>query len=58
MALEIREEWMGREHPEVLALRHNLAELYLELGDRENAQKLFDENLKRMEPKEEASENN
>ena len=40
---------MGREHPEVLALRHNLAELYLELGDRENAQKLFDENLKTME---------
>jgi hypothetical protein len=36
---------MGASHPEVLALRHNLAQLFLELEERDEAKKLFDENL-------------
>jgi len=44
-ALEMRVKELGNLHPDVVATKHNLGELYLSLGDQENANKYMYEAL-------------
>ena len=47
--LAVREKILGGFHPDTLATRHNLAELYTIWGKPEEAKKIIEENLKQME---------
>ena len=42
------------DHPDSLATRHNLAELYIEWGKPDSAQELLNKNIELMEKKTEA----
>jgi len=50
----VREELLGLDHPDSLATRHNLAELYIEWGKPDSAQELLNKNIELMEKKTEA----
>ena len=50
-SLKVRLEIFGDDHPETLTTRHNIGELYVEMGKPELAKELFDENLAIMEKK-------
>ena len=47
----MRTELLGDDHPETLATRHNLAELYIVWNRPEAAQELLDTNIALMEKK-------
>ena len=44
-ALKIRDEQMGEEHPDSIATRHNIGEVYLEWGKEDKAKEMFDKNV-------------
>jgi tetratricopeptide (TPR) repeat protein len=50
-ALTVRLEIFGAEHPETCTTRHNIGELYIEMGKHEEAKAMFEENLTLMEKK-------
>mmetsp|Transcript_4218 Transcript_4218/g.7162 ORF Transcript_4218/g.7162 Transcript_4218/m.7162 type:complete len:93 (-) Transcript_4218:49-327(-) len=47
-ALKIGEDILSENHPEVMATRHNLGELFIEWGKPERARELFDKNVDLM----------
>ena len=47
----MRTELLGNDHPETLATRHNLAELYITWNKPEQAQELLNKNIELMEKK-------
>jgi hypothetical protein len=47
--LKIREEFLGAGHPECMATRHNIWELYNVQGMHEEAKKYSDRNIEEME---------
>ena len=53
-SLKIREELLGEDHPDSLATRHNLAELYINWKKPERAQEYLNKNISLMEKKTEA----
>lgn len=50
-SLKIRSELLGEDHPDSLATRHNLAELYLQWCKPERAQEYLNTNIELMEKK-------
>ena len=48
-ALKVRVESLGEDHPDCLATRHNIAELYIEWAKPEKAQEYLTKNLEMME---------
>jgi len=50
-SLKIRTELLGEDHPDSLATRHNLAELYIAWGKPEQAQEHLNKNIELMEKK-------
>lgn len=50
-ALNVRLQLLGERHPEVIASRHNIGELYLTMGNPEKAEEYLTENLNNMKPK-------
>lgn len=52
LALEIREEFLEKAHPDVVAIRHNIAQLFMQMGDKDQAMKYYNENLSHLEKKE------
>jgi tetratricopeptide (TPR) repeat protein len=55
-SLKVREELLGEDHPDSLATRHNLAELYIEWNKPERAQELLNKNIELMEKKSKAQQ--
>ena len=47
-ALKIREELLGPSHPDTIASRHNIAELYISMSNPERAEEYLKENVKQM----------
>lgn len=58
IALEIREEFLDQSHPDVIAVRHNIGQLYFDKGDKEEAMKYFSNNLEFLKRKEGIQEEN
>lgn len=52
-SLSIREKYFGQDHPETMATRHNLGELYVMWGKPDKAQEYFSENVDLMAKKSE-----
>jgi tetratricopeptide (TPR) repeat protein len=50
-SLKVRLEIFGAEHPETCTTRHNLGELFIEMGKNDEAKEMFEENLALMEKK-------
>ncbi|CAG9316331.1 unnamed protein product [Blepharisma stoltei] len=48
-ALQLRENWHGESHPETLAIRHNLAELYMASGQVDKARDYLTSNVNIMQ---------
>ncbi len=44
-ALEVREAQQGEDHPDVIATRHNIAELYITWANPEKAQEYLQKNI-------------
>lgn len=51
-SLKIRTTEMGQDHPNTIATRHNIGELYTQWGKPTKAQKYYNENIELMERKE------
>lgn len=47
-ALKIREEHLGLSHPDTLACRHNIAEVYIQWANPEKAREYIEKNLELM----------
>ena len=54
-ALNIREELMGEDHPDTIATRHNIAELYIIWAKPDKAQEYLQKNIDLMEKKDKES---
>lgn len=52
-ALKIREENQGEDHPDSIATRHNIAELYITMAKPDKAQEYLELNIKIMEARNE-----
>jgi tetratricopeptide (TPR) repeat protein len=52
LALEIREESLDKTHPDVVAVRHNIGQLFFDKGNKEEAMKYFNDNLEMLEKNE------
>ena len=52
-ALKIREENQGEDHPDSIATRHNIAELYITIAKPDKAQEYLELNIKIMEARNE-----
>ena len=50
-SLNVRIELLGEDHPETLATRHNLAELFISWNKPDRAQELLNKNIELMEKK-------
>ena len=48
-ALKIREELLGEDHPDALATRHSLGELYIDMGQGDKGQELLNQNVELMQ---------
>ena len=53
-ALQIRKELLPEDHPDIMAVTHNIGQLYFDFGDNENAQKYFKGNIEIMNKKQNA----
>lgn len=53
-SLRIRETFMGEDHPDVIATRHNIAELYIQWAKPDKAEEFLKKNIEVMEKKSEA----
>lgn len=54
-SLTIRLELLGDSHPEVIATRHNIGELYIEMGNTAEAETYLTANLKYLRKEDEHS---
>ena len=52
-SLQIREKFFGADHPETMATRHNLGELYISWAKPDKAQEYFEQNVELMQKKSE-----
>lgn len=50
-SLKIREKFFGADHPETMATRHNLGELYVTWAKPDQAQEYFSQNVELMQKK-------
>ena len=50
-ALQLRLEWSSPDHPETMAIRHNLGEVLIVSGRAEEGKELLRENVRLMEEK-------
>ena len=51
-SLKTREDFLPVDHPHIIATKHNLGELYAEMGDKEKSEQYFTEameSIKRVE---------
>lgn len=48
-ALKVREDTLGEDHPDSIATRHNIAELYIQWAKPDKAQEQLEKNIKIME---------
>jgi tetratricopeptide (TPR) repeat protein len=44
-ALVIRQKYLPDDHPDVIAVKHNIGQLYYDNGDKDNAMKYFNDNI-------------
>ena len=58
LSLEIREEFLDQTHPDVIAVKHNIGQLYFDQGDKEQAMKYFNNNLEILNKRENIKETN
>ncbi len=52
-ALKVREDSLGEDHPDCIATRHNIAELYIQWANPEKAQEYLQKNIDLMEARNE-----
>ena len=52
LSLDIRIEFLDLTHPDVIAIKHNIGQLYFDKGDKEKAMEYFNNNLDTLDKKE------